>query len=975
MALDRYSEIRKKLENSSGSKFWRSLDEFAETREFQEMLHSEFPEYTSEYTDEVSRRNFLKLMGASLALAGLTACTKQPVEKIVPYVRQPEEIIPGKPLFFSSAFCLSGVASGLLVESNMGRPTKIEGNPDHPESLGATDKFAQASLLELYDPDRSQTVEYLGDIRSWSDFLQAVRGTVAADGSGLRILTETITSPSIGAQLQQILKKYPNAKWHQYEPAGRNNVREGMRMAFGKYGECHYRFDLADVVLAIDSDFLNCGAGSLRYVRDFVRKRNPDTNGGKMNRLYVVENCPSNTGATADHRKKMKASDIPAFAYQLHSMLTGGSSDPWMSALAKDLRQNHGKSIVIAGDYQPPEVHAVVHAINEALGNAGTTTLYTDSIEINPVDQIQSLHDLVGEMFAGQVKTLLIVGGNPVYNAPVDLQFEKALSHVPLCAHLSLYEDETSNFCQWHVPQAHYLETWSDARAFDGTVSIIQPLIAPLYNGKSAQEFLAVLADDPQASAHDIVKNYWQKQSAAADFEDFWRKALHDGLIQGTALPTNAGGKASVPPAPKSAVSGIEIVFRPDPTIYDGRFANNGWLQEVPKALSKLTWDNAAYMSVAMAQKMNLQNEDVVWLNCGGRKVKAPVWIMPGHAEDSITLHLGYGRWRAGRVGKGVGTNTYLLRASKNLWTAEVQVNATGEKYRLACTQNHYVMEQRNLIRSSPLEHYLQHPDFAQESEEEKEAEKHSMYPAYKYDGYKWGMSIDLNSCVGCNACVVACISENNIATVGKDQVARGREMHWLRVDRYYEGTPENPDYHFQPVPCMHCENAPCELVCPVNATVHSTEGLNEMVYNRCVGTRYCSNNCPYKVRHFNFYLYSDFTTPSLKLMRNPDVTVRSRGVMEKCSYCVQRINAAKIESEKQNRPVHDGEIQTACQQVCPAEAIVFGNMNDPNSKVAKLKSQQRNYGILTDLNTRPRTTYLANLRNPNPEIKKFTTE
>jgi molybdopterin-containing oxidoreductase family iron-sulfur binding subunit len=577
-------------------------------------------------------------------------------------------------------------------------------------------------------------------------------------------------------------------------------------------------------------------------------------------------------------------------------------------------------------------------------------------------------------MNGGAVDLLVMLGCNPAFTAPADLHFADELSKVKMRVHLGLYEDETAYLCHWHVPETHELETWSDARAYDGTTTIMQPLIAPLYEGKSAHELLAVLAGQAGMSSHDIVRHWWESQHQAPDFADFWQTTLHDGLVSGTAQsPKRVSLKpdllASLPKYQEPA-EGLEIVFRPDPTIWDGRFANNTWLQELPKPLTKLTWDNAAMLSNATARKLGLTSGDVVELASGGRSVRAPIWVLPGHADDSVTVHLGYGRSRAGRVGTGAGFSAYALRTSGTLWTAHgLDIRKTGDRYPLVSTQHHFSMENRNLVRVATVAQFQNDPHFAREMEEQP-AHDFTLYPNYAYRGYAWGMAIDLNACIGCGACVVACQAENNIPVVGKDEVSRGREMHWIRIDRYYEGDPDDPAIYHEPVPCMHCEDAPCELVCPVGATVHSDEGLNQMVYNRCVGTRYCSNNCPYKVRRFNFFQFADWKTPSLKAQRNPDVTVRSRGVMEKCTYCVQRINEAKIQAEEETRQVRDGEIVTACQAVCPARAIVFGNINDPASQVAKLKSDTRNYGLLTDLNTRPRTTYLARLRNPNPEME-----
>lgn len=975
---------RKRLEGLHGDAYWRSLEELAGTKEFQEYLGREFPENASEWTDAVSRRNFLKFMGASLALAGVAACTRQPEEKIVPYVRQPEEIVPGKPLFYASAFTLGGYATGVLVESHMGRPTKIEGNPEHPASLGGTDVFSQASILCLYDPDRSQAVTYNGDISSWSQFSEAVRLVMTVEslppqsGKGLRFLTEAISSPTIVSQFDQLLQKLPGAKWYQYEPNSRDGVYEGTRLALGQPADTIYRFENAEVVVSIDSDFLNCGPAHLRYIRDFTSRRKVRSGQTSMNRLYAIETTPSNTGAKADHRIPVRARDVLTVVSEIASLLgiTGYVFDhntSWIAAMVQDLQQHRGTAIVIAGDHQPPAVHALVHAINSKLGNIGKTVFHIDPVIANTSNSVESLRTLTQEMNAGQVQTLIILGANPAFTAPADLDFSRALMKVPLRIHQGLYEDETSNLCHWHIPETHYLESWGDARSYDGTASIVQPLIAPLYEGcKSKIELLATFAGTPDASAYKMVREYWMGQNSAGDFERFWRKSVHDGVIANTASPIktpNVNLQPQIQAQKQPKESGVEILFRMDPTIYDGRFGNNAWLQELPKPLSKVTWENAVYVSPATAQKWATENGDVVEIEVQGKKLKGPVWLLAGQPDDCVTLHLGYGRPKAGKVGTRIGFNPYLLRSTSTLWsTSGAAVRKTGEHESVACTQNHHVMEGRNIVRSGTLQQYLANPDFVHEHAEEG---GHSIYPDYEYKGYAWGMAIDQSACVGCNACVIACQSENNIPVVGKTEVLRGREMHWLRIDRYYQGNFENPATYFQPMLCQHCERAPCEPVCPVTATMHSSEGLNEMVYNRCVGTRYCSNNCPYKVRRFNFFLYSDLKTPSIKLGRNPDVTVRTRGVMEKCTYCVQRINYGKSEAEKQNRRVQDGEVVTACQQACPAEAIVFGDVNDPNSKVAKLKKESLNYGVLTELNTAPRTTYLAVLRNPNSEIKK----
>jgi molybdopterin-containing oxidoreductase family iron-sulfur binding subunit len=965
----------------TGPEYWRSLEELAGSDAFKEALHREFPKGASEWVDSVSRRGFLKVMGASLGLAGMTGCVRLPLEPIVPYVRQPENVIPGRPMYYATASTLGGYASPLLVESHLGRPTKIEGNDLHPASLGGTDIFAQASLLGLYDPDRSQTVMSMGDVRSWQAFLGAIRGPLSAQkalqGAGIRILTPTISSPTLADQLRNFLKIYPQAKWHVYEPVNRDNVLEGAKMAFGQPVETRYDLSKADVIVSLDADFLYAGfPGNTRYIRDFASRRNPDSR--NMNRLYVVESTPTSTGAKADHRFPMRASEIGNFAHDLGR--TGGgrlsgekhAADP----VAKDLLEHPGSSVLIVGDHQPAVMHAIAHLYNQ--GNVGKTVFYTDPVDANPVNQNESIKELVADMQGGKVDLLIILGGNPAYDAPTDLNFADVLKSgkVPVRVHHGLYQNETAELCQWHVNQAHELEAWGDARAYDGTVSIIQPLIAPLYNGRSALEFVALLSGQGEATGYDLLRAYWQKQHAGADFEQFWRKSLHDGWIEGTTFPPKSVALRSpigFPPQPD--FNAIELNIRRDSTLYDGQFSNNGWLQELPKPTNKLTWDNAVLIGPAMAQRLHLATEDVVELELNGKKITGPVWIQAGHPDNSVTITLGYGRKRAGRVGTAQGFDAYALRTTAAPWiTTGVTIRKTGDTYKLASTQGYQSMDtpdggHRPLVRETTLEEYRKEPNFAQEDEPAPGLTLYEPYP-YKSEDYAWGMTIDLNSCVGCNNCMVACQSENNIAVVGKEQVVIGRHMHWIRVDAYYQGDRDNPKAFFQPVPCMQCENAPCEVVCPVGATNHSTEGLNDMVYNRCVGTRYCSNNCPYKVRRFNFLLFQDWETPQYKMMRNPDVSVRSRGVMEKCTYCVQRINERRIDAEREDRKINDTELQTACQQSCPAGAIIFGNINDPNSKVSKLKARSRNYSLLGELNTRPRTTYLAEVRNPNPELE-----
>jgi MoCo/4Fe-4S cofactor protein with predicted Tat translocation signal len=1034
MGTQDLSETRSRIRGTGGKQYWRSLEELAETPEFQEYLHREFPENATEWIDPVGRRSFLKLMGASLALAGVnTACTKQPDELIIPYVRQPEEEIPGRPLFFATAMTLGGVATGLIVESHEGRPTKVEGNLDHPGSLGATDLYAQGSVLTLYDPDRSQSILQLGEIRPWSAFITAMRAGLSAQqagkGAGLRILTETVASPTLATQLQQILAANPAAKWIQWEPVpAADNSRAGLRAALGQYAQPVYDFTKADIVVSLDADFLSSeGAPNLRYARQFSSRRRLDAEPDRLNRLYVVEPTPSVTGMNADHKLPLKASAIDGFARAIAaklgvSGLSGAApegADAYVNAIAEDLQAHKGTSLVLAGEAQPPQVHAIAHAINQALGNVGQTVSYLPPPEIVPSDQHAALRELVSDMNAGRVQMLVIIGeSNPVQTAPADLNFADAISKVQTRLHSGLFFDETATLCHWHVPANHYLESWSDARTVDGTVSIVQPLIQPLYAGRSAHEIVQTLLDRPERNPYDLVREYWMaqppgreasaaamaaplpppappapapatgengapvaaavpppppptpEQRAAAGFEKAWRRWLHDGYISGTAFTAMTIGVAPVAPAePVAAVSGIEVNFRRDPTIYDGRFANNGWLQELPKPVTKLTWDNGALMSPATAARLHVENGDIIEVTHEGRKLRIPIWINPGHAAEAITIHVGYGRTRAGRVGNGTGFNAYVLRGSSSPWFGAAEVSVTGDEYRLVNTQDHWSIEGRNILRSAPLEEYKKTPAFAKQMEEIKLDKPISLYAQHEYTGQQWGMAIDLNTCTGCMSCVVACQAENNIPVVGKTQVGKNREMHWLRIDRYYTGPLENPATFMQPMPCQQCENAPCEVVCPVAATQHSEEGLNDMIYNRCVGTRYCSNNCPWKVRRFNFLLYQDWNTATYKLQRNPDVTVRSRGVIEKCTYCTQRISAARIQAKREERDIKDGEILTACQSVCPTNSIVFGNINDPASEVAKLKASPRNYSTLAELNTRPRTTYLAAVRNPHPSL------
>jgi len=968
---------RQRLADARGPVFWRSLEELSDNEGFQHWLRNQHPHLAQ--TLDLDRRGFLKLLGASLALAGLAACSRPPQTEIVPFVHgQPGET-GGLPRFFATTLTRHGYGQGMLVENNSGRPTKIEGNPQHPASLGATDIFAQASVLQLWDPDRSQAVMRDKANATWDDFAAAWLMTAqrlgAVGGKGLHLLTGAVTSPTLSAQIDALLGKFPAAHWHVHEPA-----------AAAPAGGVNVRLHLerARVVLALDADFLSDPAAGVRYARDFVSMRSPEANGNDMSRLYAIESTPSITGSMADHHLALESDRLQRFARALAARLgavgstgaersytaMGARASRWLDALAADFQAHRGSSLVVVGHTQPDWMHTLAHAMNAALGNAGRTVEYIGAVEKSP-GSAGTLGALASAMRAGVVDTLIVVDANPVYDAPADFAFDQTLAKVPHLVHLGLYRDETGRRAEWHLPQAHALESWSDARAFDGSASLVQPLISPLYDGRSAHELLAMLAGDDVRDGLALVRRQWQRELPD---EKSWSDALQAGVIAhgaatAAAAPTS-GASADVPPPFDHDPQPLELLFRPDPTIDDGRWANNGWLQELPKPMSHLTWDNAALVSPALAERESLANGDMVELQLDGRKLQVPIWIMPGQAERSVTLHLGYGRRAAGHVGDGQGFNAYRLRTSTAPWNASgLRLRKTGERYALAGTQHHFNMEGRDLLRVGALDEYLHNPRFATAGDRYPNPPP-SLYKDYPPGEYAWGMSIDLNSCIGCNACTVACQAENNIPVVGKDQVQRGREMHWIRIDRYFDGGVDDPRSYAQPVPCMMCEHAPCEVVCPVGATVHDSVGLNLQVYNRCVGTRFCSNNCPYKVRRFNFLQYADKTTDSLKAQRNPEVSVRRRGVMEKCTYCIQRVENAHIQADKEGRRIRDGEVVTACQAVCPAQAIHFGDISDRQSQVAQAKASPRNYAMLGELGTRPRTTYLARLRNPNPALK-----
>ena len=1245
-------EVRAQLAQTNGKTYWRSLDELSQKPGFTEMLRREFPGQAPKDWAPLPRRDFLKLMGASLALAGLSGCAFQPNEKIVPYVNQPESIVPGIASYYATAMPMSGYALGLLAKSSDGRPTKVEGNPDHPTSggtspvdpgngkptfkkRGATDVWAQASLLTMYDPERSQTIRKSGASSNWDTFAGEITQQIQASrrnsrGADFAIITETMTSPTQIGLMNDLRDLLPEMRWVSYEPVNRDNVTAGTRLAFGRDLHPVYHFDRADVIVSLDCDFMLEEPGRVAHAREFIdgRRVTDKTARQKMNRLYVVESTSTITGAAADHRFPVKAAQVDGIARALAQAVgvqvgavaqqVTAEQNKWVQEIAKDLTANRGKVIVVAGAHQPPAVHALAMAMTAELKsseltessngnkrdvitfrntktpeeaaaeysrlsliNAPTIT-YHAPIEGAPVPHLEGLATVVNEMNAGRIKTVLVMGTNPAYSAPRDLEFAKAFNKVPFRAHVGLYEDETSDLCTWHVPEAHYLEQWSDARAIDGTASIVQPLIMPLYEScKSSLEVLAMMVGNVNASGYDIVRGNWARtkglvnngtlaaasqqgelsknstltqngasgltsqgvnngtatglsngpmtgaqggvaanspvvnnavvnggavkngamngvtpmqpatngaprNSAAAQmggagaangggtgdafaFDRFWQEAVHSGVIAGTAAPAiNVSAGALNLPTQTVVGQGIEVNFRPDPTIWDGRFANNGWLQECPKPITKIVWDNAILVSPNTAHKNGWNNNDEIELTLNGGKVKGSIWMVPGQPDDALTLNLGYGRTQVGKIGTGTGFDAGQLRTVDAPWMAYgVKAVKLGTIYKIAATAQHNLISPegkdtslanailggdnaktkivddiitpetrgkdvdgthgRDLIRVGTFEEMQKgalpvnpadkvgvpitwptNPalevklEGAEGEEHERRAENRdladspSFYPresdylattplrsvvaqkeldakskALGRDNVtqQWGMSVDLQSCIGCNACVVGCQSENNSAIVGKDQVLMGREMHWIRIDAYMSGSFENPEVYFEPMMCQHCEKAPCAPVCPFDAVMESPGGINEQIYNRCVGTKYCENNCPYKVRRFNFLQYSDQISPTIQLMANPSVTVRSRGVMEKCTYCIQRVKAADWQAKKEDRFIQDGDIIVACQQACPTNAIVFGDINDPNSEVSRLKRGDLTFGLLTHLNTGPRTSYTAKIRNPNPAL------
>ncbi len=982
--------LRERLEGADGERMWRGLEEVAKTEEFRRHVAGEFPAGSSEWGEELSRRDFVKLSAASLALAGVAGCEPARRESIVPYVRQPEEVVPGQPLYFASACRFAGYGQGILVETHTGRPTKIEGNPDHPAAEGATTPQGQASVLELYDPDRSRVVESEADgVSGWSglqtEILERRQRMEATGGAGFHIVTGRITSPTLVDQIQRLLEQFPEATWHQFEPVDERNRREGVRRAFGRVFRIVPRFGRAAVVASFDDDFLGVGPGQLRAARGFGRTRRvrEGTAEEQMSRLYAVESAPSLTGANADHCRAVRPREVERALRAVAGEVglegvapatTPAVEEEWLAALAADLVEHAGTSIVTVGEPQPPRVHALAHAINDRLDNLGETLEVVESPEAGRTSG--GLSELVDEIERGGVETLVVAGANPVYAGPPDLAIGEKIEQVDLTFHLGLHHDETAERCRWHVPRSHPLEAWGDVRSVEGTVSILQPAIEPLYNTHTCLELFGQFLGEGQKSSRAFVREYWQQRwesmRPGESFETGWQRALEEGVVPGTAAsPVSAQLAEGFQPAPAPEPeddAALEVVFRPDPSVWDGRFANNGWLQELPKPLTSLTWDNAALVAPSTAERLGIAHEQVVRLTHRGQSVEAPVYVMPGHPEGTVTCRLGYGRDSGGRVAEGVGFDAYRLRDSQHRWSGRgLEVEPTDREATLASVQHHHAMEGREIVKVSSFEEFREgagegHGGHAPES----------LHPEWSYEEERaWAMVIDQTLCIGCKACVTACQAENNIPIVGKQQVARGREMHWIRVDAYYAGDLDAPDRYFQPVPCMHCEKAPCEVVCPVAATTHSDEGINEMTYNRCIGTRYCSNNCPYKVRRFNFLDYHERADEAVaELQYNPDVTVRGRGVMEKCTYCVQRINDARRKANADDRELQAGEVVTACEAACPTDAIVFGDENNPDSRVAELKGQPHEYSLLAELNTRPRTTYLEAIEQTHPTLE-----
>ncbi|QOZ78799.1 4Fe-4S ferredoxin [Bradyrhizobium sp. CCBAU 53351] len=928
---------------------------------------------------KLSRRQALSLLATGMA-SGLAACSK-PDETILPYVKMPERIVPGEPLKFATALGLAGIGRGVIVTAIDGRPIKVEGNPRHPGSLGATDVFAEAAVLSLYDPDRSRTILHDGAIASREALQGALAGQItdarSRQGDGLRLLTSRTTSPTVLRQIDGLLQAFPAAAWHAYAPTDDDNAREGSQLAHGR--PLHGVADLAKarVIVALDADPIGHGPDQIRHGRGFAEGR---SDAKSFSRLYCLESALTLTGAKADERLALQPEAIERFAMRLAGELgaaQGATELPeheraLLRKISTDLSGHKGAALVMAGPTLSKEVHALVNWINAQI-NAPIRL-------IEPFDRTPSgkradtLERLAGDLAAGSVRQLIIVGANPVYDAPADLQFGARVQQAPFRLHMGEYVDETAALATWHVPHHHPLEAWSDLRASDGTASIAQPLIRPLYGSYGVHELLAWLTGEQDASAYDLVRQTWQG-AASGDFEAWWQQALHAGVIAGTSAATVTPAAPQLPPMPggeaqDTHASDITLILRPDPCLWDGSFANNAWLQECPKPLTKQVWGNALALHPDDATRLGVASGDIVAIGAGDRTLDVPVLTEPGTAAGVGTLTLGAGRHKAGAIGDGVGVNAYALRTGEHRWRIpSISVTRTGRREPILTTQN-VVRTPDDVRELYPLYQLGQTPAAAASDDPP------SLMPrtVQSSDGHAWAMVIDTSVCIGCNACVVSCQAENNVPVVGPEQIAMGRDMHWMRVDVYDHGAANGMPLGFQPVPCMHCEHAPCEPVCPVAASVHDHEGLNGQVYNRCIGTRFCEANCPYKVRRFNFFGYADgeeyanLGAESYRGQKNPEVTVRARGVMEKCTYCVQRISGARRSAERENRPLGPDEVRTACQNACPTRAISFGDLNQADAEINRGKADPRHYALLGHLGTRPRTTYLADLRNPAEE-------
>jgi len=966
---------------------WRSLEE----RRRGIAAEGEFPPGAAE-VGTTSRREFVQLLGATVAFAGTAGCFKIPGEQILPYTRQPEEIVPGRPLHYATSMTLGGRATGLLVTAYEGRPTKVEGNPEHPSSLGATGLFEQASILQLYDPNRAAVLQQNGRPRSWREFLAVQHDRALAlrrkdGGAGLRFLLEPGTSPLVADLRARIRTLFPNARFRSYSAVSNDGVARGAQLAFGTVLDTQFDLSKARVIACLEADPLHPWPGSIPAMRAWADKREP---GPEMNRLYAVECALSVTGMNSDHRLRIRPSQLAPIALALAAKVGSGQGllapltpvaakvrldekqQRFVDVLAADLRAAGRAGVVIAGPRTSPLVQALAHAINTAL--ASEAARHRKSALHDPDDGAAGLRELATEIRSGTVDTLVVTAVNPVHTAPYDLNLATAFDAVPNSIYRGLYEDETSKRCAWFVPATHPLEEWGDARAHDGTVTFVQPLLQPLLNGITEAQILSAFLGEGDKSPYAMLREYWR--SARNDADAAWEKWISDGFIAGTAtapespqVRMEAVAAAALAARFEVPAGALELNVVPDYRLYDGRFANDVWLQETPDPVTKLTWGNAALMSPATARQLGVDTRDVIDIGLHGPPVHAPVLVIPGHADGAVTVSLGYGRGGAEQNAGGIGFDVAPLRRVDAPWGGSgLTVTKLGRRQPLAITQEHWSMEARDPALDMDLHDF---EGRGRERIEDARAPVATMHTPWDYSKvqYKWGMAIDLSRCTGCSACMVACQSENNIPVVGKGNVEKSREMHWLRLDRYFSGSEDDPRAIAQPMLCVHCETAPCEYVCPVNATVHSDEGLNEMVYNRCIGTRYCSNNCPYKVRRFNYFNYTYDVTDLEKLRMNPDVTVRSRGVMEKCTYCVQRIERARIDSRVQERPIAEKEVQTACQQACPSRAIVFGNLHDKQHEVTKKHADERHYYVLNDLGTRPRTAYLARVRNPNPKL------